>query len=163
MMTRFILSYVKPATAMLCVAVGVVQSQGTPPKADSIAKQMVEFSVSEMATLTAGSAVPRYPSALQDAGTVGVVVAQMVVDTNGTAIETTLKVVRATDPAFVAALKEAMPGLRFSAARVDNRRVKQLVQIQYRFLLPGKAAPADTLTTKSPIRQFDVTITGITK
>ncbi|MCX5764733.1 MAG: energy transducer TonB [Gemmatimonadetes bacterium] len=150
-------------TALLCVTAGTLLSQGTPPKADSTAKQMVEFAVSEMATLATGSAAPRYPSALKDAGTVGVVVAQMVVDTNGTAIETTLKIVRATDPAFVAAVKEAMPGLRFSAARVDNRRVKQLVQIQYRFLLQGKESPADTLTTNSPIRQFDVTITGITK
>lgn len=163
MMPRFDVDWVARAIAALCLTAGTIHSQGTPPKADSTAKQMVDFSVSEMATLAAGSAAPRYPAALKDAGTVGVVVAQMVVDTNGTAIETTLKIVRATDPAFVAAVKEAMPGLRFSAARVDNRRVKQLVQIQYRFLLQGKASPADTLTTKSPIRQFDVTITGITR
>jgi NADP-dependent 3-hydroxy acid dehydrogenase YdfG len=50
-----------------------------------------------------------------------------------------------------------------ASSGLGREMAKQLVQIQYRFLLPGKAAPADTLTTNSPIRQFDVTITGITK
>lgn len=134
-------------------------TQATPQ--DTTKKPMKEFSVSNMAQFAPGSPAPRYPKALKDAGTIGVVVAQMVVDTNGTAIESTLKIVRGADPAFVQAIKDVMPNLRFLPAKVEDRKVKQLVQIQYRFAIQGKPAPTDTVVTKSPIHQLDVWITGI--
>jgi TonB family protein len=138
-----------------------VLAQGTA--ADSTKKPMQEFTVSNMTRFAPGNPAPRYPQALQDAGKMGVVVAQMVVDTSGTAIESTLKILRVADPAFADAIKEVIPKLRFIAAKVSDRKVKQLVQIQFRFGLQGRPAPTDTVIANPNILQLDVVITGATK
>ncbi len=138
------------------------RSQGTPQ--DTTKKPMREFKVADMANFAPGSAIPRYPQALKDAGTTGTVIAQMVVDTGGTAMAGTLKIIRAADPAFVTAIKDAMDGMRFVPARVDGgRHVRQLVQIQFRFAIPGKPAPTDTIVPTGQVHQLDVLITGVTR
>ena len=147
------------AGGLFALASAPAGAQGAP--SDSTKKPMQEFSVSNMAQWAPGSPAPRYPESLKNAGTIGVVLAQMVVDTNGTAIESTLKIVRAADPGFVQAIKDVMPRMRFLPAKVGDRKVKQLVQIQYRFAIQGKPAPTDTLLAKGPIHSLDVWITGI--
>ena len=55
------------------------------------------------------------------------------------------------------------PNLRFLPAKVADRKVKQLVQIQFRFAIQGIAAPTDTVVSRGQIHQLDVWITGIPK
>jgi outer membrane biosynthesis protein TonB len=161
MLTRSIRRTHRWAVVLGLFALGSAQAGAQGATTDTTKKPMQEFSVSNMAQWAPGSPAPRYPEALKDAGTIGVVVAQMVVDTNGTAIESTLKIVRAADPGFIQAIKDVMPKLRFLPAKVGDRKVKQLVQVQYRFAIQGKPVPTDTIIPKGPIHSLDVWITGI--
>ncbi len=82
-----------------------------------------------------GGATPEYPARLRDNGVQGEVVAQFVVGENGRYESGTLKIIKATDPAFADAVKRALPGMRFSAAQVGGQKVKQLVQMPFQFNL----------------------------
>jgi protein TonB len=45
----------------------------------------------------------------------------------------TLRILKSSDPAFSDAVKRALPGMRFSAAQIGGRKVKQLVQMPFVF------------------------------
>ena len=59
--------------------------------------------------------------------------AQFVVDTTGRVEMSTFKVLRTTHDLFAAAVRQALPTMRFIAAEVGGRKVKQLVQQPYVF------------------------------
>jgi protein TonB len=80
-----------------------------------------------------GGTDPEYPSRLRDSGVSGEVVAQFVVGENGRYEGGTLKIIKSSDPAFADAVKRALPGMRFSAAQIGGRKVKQLVQMPFIF------------------------------
>jgi TonB family protein len=60
---------------------------------------------------------------------------QFVVNEDGRYDSGSLKVLNSSNPAFTSAVKEALPGMRFSAARVGGRKVRQLVQLPFEFHL----------------------------
>ncbi len=91
-----------------------------------------EFQV-ETPAAYAGGTGPRYPDAERAAGKEGEVLAQFIVDTTGRAEVASFKVLKASDPAFVAAVKSALPDMRFTPARVKGRAVRQLVQSPFSF------------------------------
>ncbi len=82
-----------------------------------------------------GARAPRYPDSLRAAGVEGEVLVQFVVNADGTPDLSSFKVLRATHPDFVIAVKEALPGTAWSAARVKGRAVRQLIQQPYSFSL----------------------------
>ncbi|MBW8770890.1 MAG: hypothetical protein JF589_14130 [Gemmatimonadetes bacterium] len=57
-------------------------------------------------------------------------VIQVAVDTAGFAENRTLRVVRATDPGFAAAVIAIVPAMRFEPARLGERRVRQLYELR---------------------------------
>jgi len=78
---------------------------------------------------------PRYPVHLRAANVEGEVVVAFVIDTTGEAVLSSLKVKRATDPAFVEAVKTALAEMRFEPAVVKGRKVRSLEEMPFSFSL----------------------------
>ncbi|MEX2110802.1 MAG: TonB family protein [Gemmatimonadaceae bacterium] len=93
-----------------------------------------EYQVEKVVALI-GGATPEYPSRLRDSGVQGEVIAQFVVGENGRYEGGTLKILQSSDPGFTDAVRRALPGMRFSAAQIGGRKVKQLVQMPFQFNL----------------------------
>lgn len=91
-----------------------------------------EFQV-EKVVVRIGGDTPEYPASLRDAGVKGEVIAQFVVGENGRYEPGTLKILSSSNGAFTEAVKRALPGMRFSAAQIGGRKVKQLVQMPFQF------------------------------
>lgn len=79
-----------------------------------------------------------YPPSLRAAGTSGVVVAELVVDSAGQAEPEHFGVVSATDPLFTAAVRGGLPSLRFQPALRRGRLVRQIVRLPFEFTAPAK-------------------------
>jgi protein TonB len=94
-----------------------------------------EFQVEKPVQQIPGTGAPRYPDALRSSGVEGEVQAQFVVDENGKAEVGTFKVLKATNDLFASAVRSALPNMRFYAAEVGGKHVKQLVQQSFQFKL----------------------------
>jgi protein TonB len=82
-----------------------------------------------------GGDAPKYPESLRSSAIEGEVVVQFVVNEDGRYDSGSLKVLNSSNPAFTSAVKQALPGMRFSAARVGGRKVRQLVELPFEFHL----------------------------
>ena len=91
-----------------------------------------EFQV-EKPVAPLNNAQPNYPGMLQSQGVKGKVIAQFVVDTTGRADVSTFKVLESDHELFSAAVKSALPRMRFIPAEVGGHKVKQLVQQPFVF------------------------------
>ncbi|HEX9564569.1 MAG TPA: TonB family protein [Gemmatimonadaceae bacterium] len=105
---------------------------------------MTELQVDSAVVRYEGSAAPSYPEALLQRRIEGTVVVQYVVDTLGRADTATLRVVSATHPDFVRAVKVTLPSMRFRPAMMASRLVPQLVQQPFSFKIVD--------TTRAPSR-----------
>jgi protein TonB len=94
----------------------------------------MEFQV-EKAVEKIGGESPEYPASLRAMGVEGRVLAQFVVGENGRYEGGSLKILDSSNPAFTAAVKDALPRMRFSAAQIGGRKVAQLVQMPFQFHL----------------------------
>jgi periplasmic protein TonB len=99
---------------------------GIPFSADQVEKQVV---------VVAGSAPPRYPDVLRNAGVEGQVIAEFVVDEQGRAEERSIRFVRGGNPLFEDAVRVALRRMRFIPAEIGGRKVKQLVQMPFVFTI----------------------------
>lgn len=104
------------------------------------------FSVLEVDTAvvrSASSAAPAYPLKLLQAHIMGSVSARYVVDTTGFADTTSFEVMKATNPEFIMAVREALPYMRFTPAKIGSIKVRQLVEQQFSFRIndPTDIAP----------------------
>jgi protein TonB len=103
------------------------------------------FSVLDVDTAVvrlASSAAPAYPIKLLDAHIMGFVQAQYVVDTTGFADTSSFKVIKATNPGFIDAVKEALPYMRFHPAKIGSAKVRQLVEQQFSFRITDSTSVA---------------------
>jgi protein TonB len=94
----------------------------------------MEFQVEKPVAKIGGEA-PEYPSSLRDSGVEGQVLAQFVVNESGRYESGTLKILSSSNPAFTAAVKDALPRMKFSAAQIGGKKVQQLVQMPFQFHL----------------------------
>jgi protein TonB len=94
----------------------------------------MEFQVEKPVEKIGGDA-PEYPSSLRDSGVEGQVLAQFVVNEGGRYEGGSLKILSSSNPAFTAAVKDALPRMRFSAAQIGGKKVQQLVQMPFQFHL----------------------------
>lgn len=92
----------------------------------------MEFQVEKPVEKIGGEA-PEYPASLRASGVEGRVLAQFVVGENGRYEGGSLKILESSNPAFTAAVKDALPRMRFSAAQIGGRKVAQLVQMPFQF------------------------------
>jgi len=92
-----------------------------------------EYQVEKPVMAVPGSPTPRYPDILKSAGVEGEVVVAFVVDTTGRADIGSLKILKSTHELFAAAVRTALPQMRFLPAEVGGKKVKQLVQQPFAF------------------------------
>jgi TonB family protein len=113
-----------------------------------------EFQVeNEAQPITFGPA-PRYPDSLRVANVEGEVVAQFVVDTTGRIDMSTFKALKESHPEFTAAVRSALPNMKFVPASVGGRKVKQLVQMPFQFNLSKTSATAGAPVRPQPARDY---------
>ncbi|MFL5622642.1 MAG: energy transducer TonB [Gemmatimonadaceae bacterium] len=92
----------------------------------------MEFQVEKPVEKIGGDA-PDYPASLREAGVEGQVLAQFVVNENGRYEPGTLKILNSSNSQFTAAVKDALPRMKFSAAQIGGKKVQQLVQMPFQF------------------------------
>ena len=95
----------------------------------------VESQLEKPASMAPNSAGPVYPDILRQAGVEGEAVVSFVVDSTGRVDLGTFRVIRSTHELFTAAVKSALPRMRFIAAELGDRKVRQLVQQPYSFTI----------------------------
>jgi TonB family protein len=91
---------------------------------------------------SASSASPAYPLDLLKQHVEGMVRVRYVVDTTGFADPTSLEVVESSHPGFLASVKDALPYMRFSPAKIGDRKVRQLVEQPFSFHITNPAPAA---------------------
>lgn len=138
------------------------QTIGRAAPADSVTSEATEpvagppdsvFSVLEVDTAVvraANSAAPAYPLKLLTAHVMGFVNARYVVDTTGFADTTSFEVMKATNPEFVTAVRDALPYMRFTPAKIGSMKVRQLVEQQFTFKIADTATVAAPVAKKKP-------------
>jgi TonB family protein len=95
------------------------------------------------------SAAPSYPSEMLKKKQEGTVFVRYVVDTSGFADATSFEVLRSTHAEFTAAVRSALPDMRFNPARIGRRRVRQLVEQEFSFrITPDNTRVAGDSTMK---------------
>lgn len=101
-----------------------------------------------------GSAAPAYPLEMLKQGVQGSVMTQYVVDTSGFADTSSLRVLRSTHAEFTAAVRAALPYMRFYPAKVGPKKVRQLVEQEFTFKIEQpatEATPATQASAKKPL------------
>lgn len=91
------------------------------------------FEVDNAVQISYGSTVPQYPPDLLARRVQGKVTVRFVVDTSGFADAESVEILDSSDPQFEASVRSALPHMRFSPARLNGRRVHQLVEQPFRF------------------------------
>lgn len=107
------------------------------------------YSILEVDTAVArmaNSAAPAYPLDLLKAHITGFVQARYTVDTTGFADTTSFTVLKATNPEFISAVRDALPYMRFMPAKIGSTKVRQLVEQQFSF----RIADTSTFTAAVP-------------
>jgi TonB family protein len=79
------------------------------------------------------SAAPSYPAEMLKKKLEGTVFVRYVVDTSGFADAASFHVLSSTHDDFTAAVRTALPDMRFNPARIGRRRVRQLVEQEFSF------------------------------
>jgi TonB family protein len=82
-----------------------------------------------------GAGAPRYPPELRSRRVNGSVQLRFAVDTMGRVDSASAQVVRATHPEFEAAVRAALPAMRFAPAERLGRRVYQQVEQPFHFCI----------------------------
>jgi protein TonB len=82
-----------------------------------------------------GAPAPEYPDALRAAGVRGSVLAEFVVDTTGHMEPGSFRALRSDNPLFAEATRAALLRTLFRPAESSGRRVRQLVQQRFSFVL----------------------------
>jgi protein TonB len=113
------------------IAKGVVG--GTAPV--NTEQAYFEFQVEKQVAPASGNPTPRYPDMLRSANVEGEVLAQFVVDTTGRADMSTFKILKSSHDLFTNSVRSVLPNMRFYAAEIGGRKVKQLVQMPFQFAL----------------------------
>jgi TonB family protein len=137
---------VEPTTAA-----GGARVDSTPPSPPSVPvasepnkdSVFTELQVDSAVVRSQLSAAPAYPLDLLSKHVEGMAVVRYVVDTTGFADTESFTVVRATDPGFARAVRDALPYMRFSPAKIGTKKVRQLVEQPFTFkIAPSVAAGA---------------------
>jgi hypothetical protein len=105
-------------------------------KGDSV---FTVLEVDSAAVRSQTSAAPAYPLELLTSHVEGNVIARYVVDTTGFADVESLEVVTSTNVGFVRAVRDALPYMRFSPAKIGPMKVKQLVEQSFTFRITPPA------------------------
>ena len=106
---------------------------GDKPVYVSPATPFFEFQVEVPAAVATNSTAPRYPDALRLGNVEGEVLAQFVVNPDGTVDVGTFKVLKSSHPLFTESVRSALPSMRYKPALVGGKAVRQLVQSPFTY------------------------------
>jgi protein TonB len=99
---------------------------------------LFEFQVEKPVLAKDGNPVPKYPGMLESSRVEGDVLVQFVVDTLGRAEMNTYKVLKTSNELFAQEVRRVLPFYKFYPAEAGGRKVKQFVQLPFRFAAPAK-------------------------
>ena len=88
------------------------------------------------------STAPTYPRLLEARGIEGIAVVRFVVDSTGMADLASFQLVETNHQLFGAAVRAAIPGMKFRPATIGGRRVRQLVELPFVFNIERRPEPA---------------------
>ena len=108
--------------------------------------------VDTVATRLPESAAPRYPAELLEQRVEGQAIVQFVVDTTGRADATSFAVIVSSHPGFTQSVRDALPGMKFTPARIGTTKVRQLVELPFTFNI-ADPVPADTAATRTATKR----------
>jgi TonB family protein len=94
------------------------------------------------------SAAPVYPPNLLERGVQGSAIVRYVVDTTGRADMRTFQAIRSTHAEFTTSVREALPLMRFTPAKIGASVVRQLVEQEFYFKIDPSVAQAGRKETK---------------
>jgi len=114
--------------------------------------------VEEAAERDPESAAPVYPRILMAQGVEGYAAMRFVVDSTGRVDLMSVRVLEATNLEFAVAVKDAMPGMKFTPARIDGRPVRQLAEQVFRFQIVPTEAAAAAAAAASPAGEKSPTV-----
>lgn len=118
---------------VVVLAAPVAQAQATTTVASANLNQTyLDFQVDQVVQIK-NKVAPAYPAHLRNARVPGEVVAQFVVDERGNAIMNTFKAIKSTNTALTETVREAVADMTFEPAQVGGQKVKQLVQLPFKF------------------------------
>lgn len=112
-----------------------VASSVSPSVGSGDGRRAYDITEVETGVSMIGETIPEYPSAMRASGIDGMVAAEFVVRESGRADVSSLRIMSATNDAFVESIRRALPRLRFRPATIGGRAVAQLVQQQFVFRL----------------------------
>jgi hypothetical protein len=121
------------------------------PKYSSYDTVFTIAEVDSAVSVDPSSAAPVYPPALLKLGVEGSVMVRYVVDSMGHADLSTLKIMRATRIEFAVAVREALPFMRFTPAKMGPKSVPQLVEQPFNFRIQKIDTTATAATKKPPV------------
>jgi hypothetical protein len=110
--------------------------QSAPPEPEVEVKGeevMTVLEVDSAAVRVDDGAAPPYPPAMLAQKREGSVAVQYVIDTAGRADTATFQVLETTHPDFAESVRRTLPLMRFRPAKMNNNKVRQLVQQLFSF------------------------------
>ena len=119
-----------PVLALVCVTMLASVAEAQAPTAGEQA--YLEFQVQRPARVREASA-PAYPQRLLDRRVAGEVTVQFVVTEKGEADAGSIRVLGSSDKEFVPPVRRAVTSATYYPAEIEGRRVKQVVQMTFRF------------------------------
>lgn len=111
---------------------------------DRYADAFTDIDVDSAAVRHPDSAAPAYPPELMRLGVEGYVSLRFVVDTSGRVDPATVQVIEASRPEFARAVLAAIPGMKFTPARIGSIKVRQLAEQLFRFAIQRPTVPPST-------------------
>lgn len=118
-------------------AVAVVRGTAVPaaPRVPADTMPYFEFQVRKGAKQIPGTGNVRYPDLLRSASVEGDVLAQFVVNSDGTVDVSSFKVLKSSHELFTESVRNALPNMRFEPATTGGNPVRQLMQMPFTFNL----------------------------
>lgn len=107
--------------------------QFASPTEDPYENAFSSVEVETMAERDPSSAAPTYPSELMKNGVEGYAAMRFVVDSTGLVDMTTVRILETTHLEFATAVREAMPRMKFTPARLGDQPVRQLAEQMFAF------------------------------
>jgi TonB family protein len=132
------------AVAVACSmdAPDVPSAVGSKPQRIESPQAYMDFQIEKPASASPSNVSPKYPAGLRAANVEGQVIAQFVVDTTGRPELRTFEIKSSDHQEFTAAVREALPRMRFSPAQVGGRPVRQLVRMPFVFSIVKGSSPS---------------------
>lgn len=126
-----------PMHAAELVKTLVPASSPPPPRADEHWGPYSKADVDKGVLPFANNPIPEYPRRLQRAGVEGSFVVQFVVDSTGRAVGESMVFLSDVNPLFIRAVRRALLGSGYYPAEVGGKKVEQLVEQKFSFVLVG--------------------------